>query len=88
MRGEKEVCKRIKESDQALWALLRRGHNVSVEALFAARYSDPPFSGFSLRRKQQYVGKIISDINKQLGVFDHRIVPGKPRGTYVLRSIV
>ena len=88
MRGEKEVRKRLKVSDQPVWDLLHRGNLVTVEALFDARYSDPPFSGFSRRRKQQYIGKIISDINKQLGVFDHRIVPGRPRGTYVLRCIV
>lgn len=69
----------------SLWVLLRRGHEMSIAALYDAAYPHSPCDESRLR--QQRVGKSISAMNARLAKEGFKIMPGNARRTYRLRRV-
>ena len=86
MIHEEQVVKVLGPKEKQLFVALRRGHNRSIEDLYSTLWPGR-FAG-TRRLMQQRLGKVISTLNVHLAREDYRIVPGTPRGTYVLRSTI
>lgn len=85
MINEKRARKKLQPIPAAMFDLLKSGRNVSIERLAKCLSAYDP--NWTSRETQQRVGAHIVHINRAIGPYDHRVVPGNPRGSYQLKPL-
>jgi len=82
MRNEKKMMADMTPKSKQLFSVMKDFREHDIAKLFHKLW--PAEHGLNRRRQQQRVGAVIHPVNKVLGFYDLRILPGNTRGTYRL----
>ena len=82
MRNERVIARQLAPLNAKLFLCLARTREASIDDLFARLYPADVNRITGRRARQQRLGALITQINRKIGYYDLKILPGRARGTY------
>jgi len=85
MKGIQKAAAELSAKEGLIFSKLKRFQDVSIAALFHTAW---PKETATKRRQQQRIGAVLATLNRKIGYYDLKVVPGVQRGTYRLIRVI